>query len=554
MGAETTKTNMPRGREIVFTGQQKEGEFHTYIDLCDEVALYFAPEQETLLEITEGSEVLQPIISTGILANQRLQSGLYSNSMAMGKGDIKDSDPKMMEMPLVSDGYAEVSKTTHHHIAQSTFPQRFYEWLSDFVPFGAGCMYLQWNRDTKRHEYKVFPVGKCFPEFDPDGYLCAMYRKYQYTAEQSVEAFGYNECPKVVRKAYDTRDATSKFDYWHCMRKNRKYDENSTHWSKMRYESVHVHAQSGKICRDAGSRRMRYNYQRFYTKHGERNGRSPAMQCLPVIRTLMKTVSDHIDGTELAIGPPMWLPDRDAVDNAILESFSVNYADLSKGNPWVYNPDARALQLSAEFIEWLREEINQLFYVDLFTMLEQHKAGAKTAYEISQLVAERTQAIAPIANALGDFFRWLYYNIAIDLIEEGLVEAPVSNFNSMTATYTSRLDIRLNEIQNTATMEAVMQSAELVQAVKSSPEVEAVVDIIKAVIAIFESHNVDPDVVRNEVEARDELADIYEGIQQAQMQEQMGNMMGRADPLKAPEEGSAVADMVEESAGGMVGI
>lgn len=552
--AEQNKTNMPRGREIVMTGQQMEGEFHTYIDLCDEVSIYFAPEQETLLEITEGSEIIQPITSTGILANQRLQSGLYSNSMAMGKGDIKDTDPELMKMPLVKDGYAEVSKVTHHHIAQSTFPQRFYEWLSDFVPFGAACMYLQWNPDNMRHEYKVYPVGKCFPEFDPDGYLSGMYRKYRYTAEQSVQAFGYNECPKCVRKSYDMRDSTSKFDYWHCMRPNRKYDENSRHWSKMRYESVHVHAQSGKICREAGSRRMRYSYQRFYTKHGERNGRSPAMQCLPVIRTLMKTISDYIDGTELAIGPPLWLPDRDAVDNAILESFSVNYADLSKGNPWMYQPDSGALKLSAEFIQFMTDEINQLFFVDLFTMLEQNKQGAKTAYEISQLVAERTQAIAPIANALGDFFRWLYYNIAIDLIEEGLVESPVENFSSMTATYTSRLDIRLNEIQNTAMMEAVMQSAELAMAIKQIPELEATVDTIKAIIAIFESHNVDPDVVRNVDEANEKLAEIQQAMQEQAMQEQMGNMLGKADPLKAPEQGSAVGDMVEEAAGGMVGL
>jgi len=547
---------MQKGRAVIATCESIKGDDNTYIDLMDEIAVLFAPEQETLLEVSEGSEILQPIISTGILANQLLQGGLYSNSMAMGKGNIADADDQIMKLPMVREWYATLSKQTHHHIGQSKFAQAFANWLTDYVPFGGGVMYIQWNPTTLRHEYKVFPIGKCHYLYDADGNVCELYREYTYTADQAVEKFGYSDCPKVVQVAWDKTDSKTKFDFIHCVKKNRKYDPESAskHWSKMQYISMHVHVTTGKVCRESGSRHMRYVVEHFYTKHGERNGRSPAMQALPVMRTLMKTVSDFIDGTELAIGPPMWLPDRDAVENAELESFGVNYADLSKGDPWMYKTDSGALQISADFISWLRDEIDKLFFIDLFNMLEHAKAGAKTAYEVSQLVAERTQAIAPIANSLGNFFRRVYKLVASDLIDSGQVDAPPTevNIDDLQVTYTSRLDVRLREIENVSMQEAVAQALKLTGSIQESPQLQAVIKVIPALIAIFESHNVDPDIIRNADDADEELNRLNQEAAQAQAVAQAGDMAGRIDPMKAAEAGSPVDQLIEDGAGGMI--
>ena len=547
---------IPEGRLITQACSDLKADDYTAIDLYDEVAAYFSPEKETLLEVTEGSEILQPITSTGINASQKLQSGLYSNSMAMGKGDLEDASEELMKLPMVSEWYAKLSNITHHHIAQSKFPQKFFEWLGDYVPFGAGVMYLQFNPTSQRHEFKVYPVGKTHWLFDSEENLSEVYREYVYSADQCVQKFGYDKSPAVVRKAWDTEDKKTKFDFIHCMKLNRDYSPESTHFSKMKYASIHVHDQTGKICKKSGSKHMRYIIERFYEKHGERNGRSPAMQCLPVIRTLMKTISDYIDGTELAVGPPMWLSDRDAVESAVLEAFGVNYADLSKGDPWMYKIDANALKLSAEFITWLKEEINQLFFVDLFAMLEQVKSGAKTAYEVQQLVAERTQAIAPIANSLSNFFRRVYFLTAQDLIDSNQIPpAPADLSGSeMQATYTSRLDVRLNEIENVSMMEAIEQAVGLVAAVNESPETRAVVKTLPALIAIFKSHNVDPESIRNLDDAETELENILKAAEDAKQAEMVAQGMKPVDTMAAPEDGSIAGNMIEDSAGGMVGL
>ena len=552
MGDETAT---PRGRAIIQTCAALKGDRQTYISLCDEISLYFAPEQETLLEVTAGSEVLQPIISSGILANQKCQSGLYSNSMAMGKGNISSNDKRQMEVPIIKEWYAELSNQTHHHISQSSFPQSFNKWLTDYVPFGGAVMYLRWDEDTYSHEYQVFPIGKCFYTFDHLDRVNAMYREYDFTSDQAVGEFGYNQCPKVVRVAYDKDDYKTKFGFVHCLRENKKADPDSKHWSKMQYESLHVHVTTGKLCHESGTKHFRYIVEHFYQKHGENNGRSPGMQALPVMRTLMKSVSDYIDGTEMAIGPPMWLSDRDAVESAILEAFGVNYADLSKGDPWMYKIDANALRLSSEFIEWLRSEIDDLFYVPLFTMLEQSKSGAKTAYEVSQMVAERTQAIAPIANSLSRFFRRVYYITAHDLIAAGqITPAPEGIEQSdIDVKYTSRLDVRLKEIENVSMMEAIGQAAETVAAFQQSPEIQAVVRIIPTIISIFESHNVDPGNIRNQTEAKKELDGINQAMADAKQEETAAAGLAPIDLAKEPDPNSMLGGMVEAGAGGMIG-
>lgn len=543
------------GKAIVKARDSLRGKKSTYNTLCDDVARYFAPEMETLTVTIEGGEMLQPIVSTGILALQRLVSGLYSNSMAMGKGNITSMNKNAMEIPIAKEWYDELSNVVQHHISQSSFARKFNSFLGDYSGFGGGVMYPQFHKTKNTHDFLVFPENKCFYTMDANGEANAMYREYAFSAGQAVSKFGYDKLPERVQKAYDDMDVEQTFDFVHCMRENRKHDSKRLDSGSMKYESIHViEGEDGKVVKKSGSKHFRYIVEHFYQKEGELNGRSPAMQCLPVMRTLMKVVSDHIDGTELAIGPPMFLSDKNAVESAILEAFSVNYADLSKGNPWIYQTDSGALAISKDFIDWLREEVNQLFFVDLFTMLENQKAGAKTAYEVSQMVAERTQAIAPIANGLSNFFRKVYYIVAHDLIEAKQVDAPpdIIAQEDIDVNYTSRLDIRLKEIENVSTMEAVGQATELVTAIQASPYVQAVVKPLEAVIAVFDSHNVDPSVIRNLDDAEEELNAIFEQIAQQKQDELSAGAVKPIDLQAGSESGSPMDEMIESGAGGMI--
>lgn len=544
-----------KGKQILKARDALKSKKAQYATLCDDLSPFFSPEIEVLTKTTDGSEIMQPIISTGILALQRLVSGLYSNSMAMGKGNIIAPDKRIMEIPINDEWFSELSNVVQHHVSQSAFPKQFNSWLNEYCAFGSSVMYPQFDKVKKTHAFMVFPENKCFYTYDAIGNVNGMYREYSYTADQAIAKFKRENLPERVAAAYDLHDVDKQFDFVHCMRERRERDEKKNDAENMRFESVHViEGEDGKVVRNSGSKHFRYVVEHFYQKEGELNGRAPTMQALPVIQTLMKVVSDHIDGTELAIGPPMFISDKNAVDNAILEAFTVNYANLSKGNPWLYQTDSGALQISKDFIDWLREEISQLFFVDLFTMLEQQKLGQMTAYATSQLVAERTQAIAPIANGLSNFFRRVYYIVAHDMIESGQVEEPPEGLlkSDLDVMYTSRLDIRLREIENVSMMEAVGQAGELVAAVQQSPYLQAVVKPLEAVIDIFKAHNTPPQSIRNLADAEDELEAIFDKIEAQKQAEISASAVKPLDLQRAAEGGSPMDEMIEGGAGSAI--
>ena len=520
----------------------------TWRALCEEACLLFNPEAQDLLTQAAGSEVLQPIVSTGILAQERLTSGLFSNTMSMGRGRVMDEDPKKMRDAGVKRFYTALSKAAHRRIQQSPFPEKYEEMLQGFNVRGEAVFYVHFNEKTRLHEYRVYPATKCFPVRDVAGNVIEIYREFELSAQAAVLEYGYDEVSEVIRKAFDKEDHDTNFEFIHAVRPRRERNKKRLDSQNMAFESIHVEVEKKKKVRVSGTTRMRYLVPRFYVRDEEDSGRSPAMKALPVARTLMKVVSDHMDGVELGIGPPMLLPDKDAVESAVLEAFGVSYCDMSNGQPFIYTTTGN-LQLSREFIEFLCDELNKLHYVDLFAMLEQLKTGQKTAYEISQLVAERIQAISPVVNRLGSgFFAPLYEITAEDILQYGLLDVEVPSAlqadagdgqgSGFRVQYTSRLDVQLSEMEMSSLGQAIMQAVEMVTAIQSNPLMNAAVKVEEVINKIFEAKNVDTELLFSPAEFKTRVKEFLEAqAQQAQLA-QMAESIKPMDPQKAAEDGS----------------
>lgn len=527
--------------KILRTRDTLKGQRATYKNVCDEACRLFNPELEDLLEAPAGSEVLQPIISTGILAQERMVSGLFSNTMSMGRGNIIDQDQKKMKQSEVARFYTALSKATHRRIQQSPFPEAYNEMLSGFGVRGEGVFYVDFNEKTSQHEFLVYPSTKVFPVRNARAELIEVYREYELTAVEAVDEFGLEEVPQVIQTAYKNEKHEEKFKFVHVLRRRKVRNSKRLDSKNMPYESIHVEESTRSKVKESGTKRMRYLVPRFYVRDGEPFGRSPAMKALPVARTLMKVVSDHMDGVELGIAPPIFLPDRDAVESAVLEAFGVNYCDTSKGQIFTYTGNGN-LQLSADFITWLTDEVNKLHYVDLFTMLEQIKNSAKTAFEVSQLIAERIQAISPVINRLGNgFFSPLYELVAEDILEYDLLgeEIPAALGGSeFSVQYTSRLDVQLADLEISSLAQAVMQAAELIAAIKQNPWLDAVVKTYETIKKIFAAKNVDVELLFTEQQFKDNIKKYMDAQASAAQQRQLGSMVHPIDAQRAPEEGS----------------
>ena len=529
-------------QRIIKTRDALKAQRATYKTVCDDCCRLFNPELEDLLEASEGSEILQPIISTGILAQERMCSGLFSNTMSMGRGNIIDEDPKKMKVPDVSRFYVSLSKATHTRIQQSPFPEAYNELLTGFGSRGEGVFYVDFNEKTQQHEFLVYPSTSVFPVRNVRGDLTEVYREYELTAGQAVDEFGEDMVTSEILDAYKKDNHEQKFSFIHCVRKRKNRDQRRKDAGNMPWESIHVEISRKQEMKVSGLRRMRYLIPRFYVRDGETSGRSPAMKALPVARTLMKVVSDHMDGVELQIGPPIFLPDKDAVESVVLEAFGVNYCDTSKGQIFTYTGNGN-LQLSADFIEFLKEELNKLHYVDLFTMLEQIKNSAKTAFEISQLVAERIQAISPVINRLGNgFFAPLYEIVAEDILEYDLLDESIptqlASGSGFRVQYTSRLDVQMADLEISSLTQAVMQCSELLAAIKQNPWMDAAVKTPELIRKIFEAKSVDTEILFTESQYKQNIKGYLDAQAEQQQAAAAQSMVQPIDVQRAPEQGS----------------
>lgn len=536
-------------QRIIKTRDALKSQRATYKTVCDDVCRLFNPELDDLLTHSEGTEILQPIISTGILAQERMCSGLFSNTMSMGRGNIVDEDPKKMKSPDVSRFYTALSKATHTRIQQSPFPEAYNEMLTGFGSRGEGVFYVDFNEKNQLHEFLVYPSTSCFPVRDVRGGLQEMYREYELSAGQAVTEFGEDMVTSEILDAYKKDNHDQKFQFIHCVRPRRERDKKKRNAANMAWESLHVEISRKQIVKESGLRRMRYLNPRFYVRDGETSGRSPAMKALPVARTLMKVVSDHMDGVELQIGPPIFLPDKDAVESVVLEAFGVNYCDTSKGQIFTYTGNGN-LQLSADFIEFLKEELNKLHYVDLFTMLEQIKNSAKTAFEISQLVAERIQAISPVINRLGNgFFAPLYEIVAEDILEYGLFDesmpAQLAAGSGFRVQYTSRLDVQMADLEISSLTQAVMQCSELLAAIKQNPWMDAAVKTPELIRKIFEAKSVDTAILFTESQYKNNIKSYLDAQAEQQQTEAVGSMVKPIDVQRSSEQGSPLEASAE---------
>lgn len=532
---------METPKRIIDRYHTLKGSIETYCSFVDEICRYFAPELSSLMKTSDGSEIVQPVTSTGIVATNTLISGLFSNTLQLSHGNIKDRNRILQDNPEVEQWYKKLSQSTAHSIGGSDFPQKYRAFLAGYVPKGTGIMYVGYDNLYNKPIFRPYNVCDCAWEFDLDGNVIEFHREYKATAEQLVEEFGMECLPSKILTAYSKGDKQS-FRMLHSMvkRKVGQWEENTLDPIKMKYADMHINMDESICIKSGGSTTMRYLVSRFYHMDGESTGRSPAMQAYQSIRTLSRTTADLYDSIEFAAGPPLFLPDRDAVENSVIEPFAVNYFNPAKGSPYSLPVNTTGIQSLAGIIQTCTDEINKLFFVDIFMALEQAK-GNKTAYEVSQLVAERVQALAPVANSLSKFFADLYTIVAKDIIHNHAIEeSPVKSPDPI-VTYTSRLDVRLSEVETDALLAASTRVAQFDQMVQQSDLLRSKTDPLEATNAIFNSFNVPTEAIVDDAKAKRNLADITEAKAQAAQAQAKSQVIKPIDTQKAPELGSLMS-------------
>lgn len=528
-------------------GMAEMAPLHSLVRVC---ARYFKPDYNDLTTDPTESEIALPNTSAGINAQLKFVAGIYSNTISMGRGILDSADPAKRDMEAVKRFYGTVGEKTND-IVTSIFPRSYRETLDDLALSSIGVFYVHFDEDTNEHDVTPYNPNDCVWFEDSKGRPFKMYRGFEFTADQAVDRFGIDEVSEKIQKAWrDDSKANEKFDFIHCVRPRKNRDKLKKDTMNMPFESLYVEVDSKKIVEESGHNRFRYVVTVMLKRRGLRSGYSSAMQSLPSMRTLIRGTDDFFDAIEFRTQPAILIGNRESVDNLKgIAPGDVRFARMNEGQPFLYGENAEAGAVDA-MNEKMREEINQLHFLDLFQALEQFKTGSRTAYEVAQIIAEKIHLIAPIIHPIKETFSALFEIIAEDIMQHGLVDVEVPEElagDEFRVKYTSRIDARVSGIDTENMLFAIEEMANA-ENLMQGPNTLAIMKIEEVLRSIADKRNLNPDLTRTEKGYNDELARIAQEQADAMAAEANAAAAAKRDVKKAPEDGSE-AQVIQDAIG-----
>lgn len=240
---------------------------------------------------------------------------------------------------------------------------------------------------------------------DAFGRVNQVFRHYQFTAQQAMQAFvgkrqgaardaAWAKMPASVRVAYETK-ANIKFPFMHAVVPREQVDARRLDYRGMPLASFDLFMGDGSIIDEGGYRVMPYCVSRYTKSSEEIYGRSPAMLVLPSVNTLNRMKKAVVRGAEQQVDPPLMTMD-DAMAPFNLESGAMNYGTLNEqGEPTVRAFDHRAdVKLGVDLMEMERRDVRDAFLLDVFQVMM--NAPRLNMLQLMEIAKEKAALLGPM--------------------------------------------------------------------------------------------------------------------------------------------------------------
>ena len=240
---------------------------------------------------------------------------------------------------------------------------------------------------------------------DAFGRVNQVFRHYQFTAQQAMQAFvgkregaardaAWAKMPAPVKVAYETK-ANIKFPFLHAVVPREQVDARRLDYRGMPLASFDLFMGDSSIVDEGGYRVMPYCVSRYTKNSEEIYGRSPAMLVLPGVNMLNRMKKATVRGAEQQVDPPLMTMD-DAMAPFNLESGAMNYGTLNEqGEPTVRAFDHKAdVRLGIELMQLERGDVRDAFLLDVFQVMMQ--SPQLNMLQLMEIAKEKAALLGPM--------------------------------------------------------------------------------------------------------------------------------------------------------------
>src|SRR6267378_6632898 len=228
--------------------------------------------------------------------------------------------------------------------------------------------------DTAEHpyqkgiRYKSVPAGELFLRENHQGIVNGFCRWFKLTARQAYEKWGPERFPEVLAPALQ-QNSEMLYDFLHRVCPQTDYDPERLDTKGKRFASFYISLNGKVLLQEGGYRKFPAAISRYAQAPGESNGRSPAMDVLPALKTLNAEKRTYLKVGHRAADPVLLTTDDGIIDGASISPGAVNKGGMSlDGKPLVGILPAGDPRISEEMMGMEKALIEDAFLVNLFQM------------------------------------------------------------------------------------------------------------------------------------------------------------------------------------------
>lgn len=439
---ETEEHRKSVGTYVIGKFDKLKGQRTNWDNHWDEVSHYFIPKKDGIYgKRTRGDQRhdliydATPIHSVELLASAL--HGMLTNPTSVWFG-LSTGDTKLDSNDNVRAWLEDSAKRIIQVLNNSNFQTEIHEVYIDLCSFGTSPMRIEEDDDSVVR-FHARPIYEAFIAENYKNLVDTVHYEYEMTLDQILEQFGPEVFDDEMERDRIASNGMKRETVVHAVEPRRSANVNVNIPEKMPFASYHVLRRTKMLLKESGFKENPYAVARWSKLSGEVYGRSPAMKSLPDAKMLNKMKKATIEAAQLAVAPPLQVPDDGVLLPIRTTPNSVNYYRAGTKDRIEALQTNNDVRLGETMMQTVREQIMKSFFIDQLQMGNLQRA---TTLEISQRRDESLRLLSPILGRMNhELLRPMIDRVFSVMMRKNMFDAAPAELDGMEleVQYTSML-------------------------------------------------------------------------------------------------------------------
>ena len=361
-------------------------------------------------DITGGRKRNREIYdTTAKLSVSLLAGGLHSMLInpASEWFHLKPEDGRLMDIPDVALWFeqAEAEMYNAFNAPEARFSSQGHETLIELVAYGTAGYFVS-DKPAAHVLFSSRPLAELFVTENASGVIDTVFRKFEFSALQAVEAWG-DASPEKAKSALNSGKELDKMDLLNLIRPTDSPVPMPFSKSGLPFESLFVSMDEKIILERKGFHEMPYMIPRWEKDAGECYGRGPAWTALADAKMLNEMNKTVLQAAQIAVRPPYLVEHDGVITQVNMSPGGQNVVNAGGGfmNPPIQPIESRNnFTIGVDLIRDKRKQVQDAFHWDLLQLITNRGATPMTATQVLELSKNIQRLLSPILGRIQSEF------------------------------------------------------------------------------------------------------------------------------------------------------